>query len=137
MVKDLSTGLTTQLSDGPFVDHPPSLGGGHVVWARHNSVGGSSEGHGVFVATARQTTPSAKFSDLTAAQGDPAVPITGADAVTLIVRAADYLRRGVIPLTPGTCVQTPGPGWDIWAPASWGDGPDLAEDGGLLFAGID
>jgi hypothetical protein len=67
MVEDLSTGLTTQLSDSPFVDHPPSLGGGHVVWARHNPVGGSSEGHGVFVATSRQTTSSAKRLDTSGA----------------------------------------------------------------------
>ncbi len=135
MVKDLSTGLTTQLSDSPFVDHPPALGGGHIVWARHNPIGGSSEGHGVLVAAAPPTTPSAASADLIAAQADPPASITGADAATRFVHALDYMHWGQVQFAPGTWVQPRCPGWDIWTPASWGDGaPDPVEDGEQLVA---
>lgn len=44
MVEDLSTGVTTQLTDSPFIDHAPVLSGQHIAWLRHNSRVSSPEG---------------------------------------------------------------------------------------------
>ena len=52
MVEDLSTGVTTQLADSPFIDHAPVLSGQHIAWLRHNFRVSSPEGRGVFVASA-------------------------------------------------------------------------------------
>jgi hypothetical protein len=52
MVRDLAGGPTTQLTDSRWSDQPPAVNGGHVVWARRNSDSRSSEGRGIFVATA-------------------------------------------------------------------------------------
>ena len=64
MVKDLASGLTTQLTNSPFVDQPPVTSGGYVVWARENSESDGSHAGGIFVATAPQTPPTPAFADL-------------------------------------------------------------------------
>ena len=45
-------------------DQPPAVNGEHVVWARRNPDPGSSEGRGIFVATAPANPPAAAFADL-------------------------------------------------------------------------
>lgn len=52
MVRDLASGPTTQLTDSQWSDQPPVVNGGHVVWSRRNPDPASSQGRGVFVATA-------------------------------------------------------------------------------------
>jgi hypothetical protein len=64
MVKDLASGLTTQLTNSPFVDQAPVTSGGYVVWARENSESDSSHVGGIFVATAPQTPPTPAFADI-------------------------------------------------------------------------
>ena len=68
MVKDLATGLTTQLTNSPFVDQPPATSGGYVVWPQENSESDSSQGRGIFVATPPQTSPAPAFVDLAPGQ---------------------------------------------------------------------
>lgn len=65
MVRDLESGLTTQLTNSRWGDQPPAIEGDHVVWARRNSDPSSSEGRGIFVATAPADPPAPVFSDLT------------------------------------------------------------------------
>ena len=64
VVKDLATGLTTQLSNSRWIDQTPIVAGNHVVWARYNSDPSSLAGHGVFVATAPADVPAPAFTDL-------------------------------------------------------------------------
>lgn len=64
MVQDLETSLTTQLTNSRWGDQPPVIDGEHVVWVRRNSDPGSSEGRGVFVATAPAGPPAPAFADL-------------------------------------------------------------------------
>ena len=52
MVRDLASGPTTQLTNSQWSDQPPVVNGGHVVWARRNPDTASSQGRGIFVATA-------------------------------------------------------------------------------------
>jgi hypothetical protein len=64
MVRDLAGGLTTHLTNSRWGDQPPSISGGQIVWARRNSDPSSSEGRGIFVATAPADPPAAAFADL-------------------------------------------------------------------------
>jgi len=64
MVRDLATGLTTQLTNSRWGDQPPVIQGEHVVWVRRNSDPGSSEGRGIFIATAPAEAPAPAFADL-------------------------------------------------------------------------
>ena len=64
MVRDLASGLTTQLTNSRWGDQPPAVNGRHVVWARRNSDPQSSEGRGIFVATAPANPPAPAFADL-------------------------------------------------------------------------
>lgn len=68
MVKDLGSGLTTQLSSGPFDSQPPVMSGGTLVWALHNPDYRSPSGHGVLVATSPATPPAPAFADLDPSQ---------------------------------------------------------------------
>lgn len=52
IVRDLASGPTTQLTNSQWSDQPPAVDGGHVVWSRRNSDPSSSQGRGIFVATA-------------------------------------------------------------------------------------
>jgi hypothetical protein len=64
MVRDLASSLTTQLTNSRWGDQPPAVVGDHVVWARRNSDPSSSQGRGIFVATAPANPPRAAFADL-------------------------------------------------------------------------
>jgi hypothetical protein len=64
MVRDLESGLTTELTNSRWGDQPPVIDGEHVVWARRNSDPSSSEGRGVFLATAPADPPAPAFADL-------------------------------------------------------------------------
>ena len=52
MVHDLAGGTTAQLTNGQWCDQPPTVDGGHVVWARRNPTRADAQGRGIFVATA-------------------------------------------------------------------------------------
>lgn len=64
LVQDLATGLTTQLSNGPFDSGRPIMSGGTVVWTLHNPHYQSPTGRGVLVATAPKSPPKPAFADL-------------------------------------------------------------------------
>jgi hypothetical protein len=53
MVHDLAGGPTTQLTNGQWCDQPPTVNGGHVVWARRNPSRADTQGRGIFVAAAK------------------------------------------------------------------------------------
>ena len=64
LVQDLASGLTTQLSNGPFDSEGPVMSGGTVVWTLHNPNYQSPTGRGILVATAPKSPPEPAFADL-------------------------------------------------------------------------
>jgi hypothetical protein len=64
LVGDLSTGVTTQLTNGPFDTRPPVRSAGTVVWALYNPDSSSLLGRGILVATAPTTPRVPTFVDL-------------------------------------------------------------------------
>lgn len=64
MVRDLATGLTTQLTNDPWDQRYPVVSGEHVVWYRYGAFSPSPDGRGVFVATAPDAPTAPVFTDL-------------------------------------------------------------------------
>ncbi|MGI5939677.1 MAG: hypothetical protein ACOX8V_03165 [Thermoleophilia bacterium] len=64
MVRDLATGLTTQLTNNPWSQRFPVVSGEHVVWYQYDAYSASPLGRGIFVATAPDAPTAPVFTDL-------------------------------------------------------------------------